>query len=249
MYTESVGSEIEFLGDLLKCYGTSMADGETVFVRKCPNCHNGNVFTRCASGEENGNQFWQYHHFCDTCGERYEISRLQSDIFFHKTYIIADKVQTPFGDVQVKINGYVMPFRYWNSTENFWEKPLLLHIINIDLSELKPEDVITCGFEKDILEINSSDERSVIYSCENEKLLLGFCAYETYEWEMEYYCYQLENCGGKGFRYKVISNPADFDVSQFYQSKIISLAIAWINKDDYKDPDLGIFLSLTSEIG
>lgn len=145
------------------------------------------------------------------------------------------------------------PIRYRNSTygntENFCGKPLLLHIIDIDLSELKPEDVITCEFEKDILKINSSDERSVIYSCENEKLLLGFCAYETYEWELVHYCYQLKNCSGKGFRYQIISNPADFDVNQFYQSKIISLAITWIDKDAYKDPDLRIFLSLTAEIG
>ena len=48
------------------------------------------------------------------------------------------------------------------------------------------------GFRQWVVHINSSDERSVIYSCENEKLLLGFCAYETYEWEMEYYCYQLD---------------------------------------------------------
>ena len=53
-----------------------------------------------------------------------------------------------------------------------------MHIIDIDLSQLKVGDEIFCGFDKDLLEYNDGDERSLLYSCENEKQIMGLCAYD-----------------------------------------------------------------------
>ena len=117
------------------------------------------------------------------------------------------------------------------------------------MSDLHSGDVVFCGFEDDILEYNDSDERSVIHSCENNSYLLGLCAYEPEEIEFDAYCYQLEDYGKKGFGYRVTSDPKNYDAEEFYQSKIASLAIAWVKKEDYIDPDTEIFCILTTYIG
>ena len=50
----------------------------------------------------------------------------------------------------------------------------------------------------------------------------------------------------KGFRYRIIVDPKYFDEKEHYQSKIISLAVSWIDKVNYKDADLITFLALTN---
>ena len=50
----------------------------------------------------------------------------------------------------------------------------------------------------------------------------------------------------KGFGYRIIVDPKYFDEKEHYQSKIISLAVSWIDKVNYKDADLITFLALTN---
>jgi hypothetical protein len=243
---------MKLIEDLYESHNISMNDGEKVFVRKCPKCHNGNVLTQCNQGIEHGNKFWHFNHYCDACSEKFVLSRLRSDIFFHKPFKIFDNLETPFGSIKVKLNEKDIHFHCRNQVFEDAEfsngKPLLVQIIDIDMSEYKQGDIIFCGFDQELLDFNESDERSVIYSCENSTLLLGVCAYDPDEWELNNYCYQLEDQDRKGFSYKVKSNPKEFDVNEFYQSVITSLAVAWIRKDDFNDPDDAIF-SLTCIIG
>lgn len=171
---------------------------------------------------------------------------INADIFFHTPYKMLDKLETPFGDIHVKINEKTVPFRYRTSTyedgDNTKGKPVLMHIIDIDMSELNQEDIVFCGFDNNILEYNDSDERVVMHSCESEKQILGLSAFEPDDEEA--YCYQLEDYGGDGFGYRVTTDPDKFDAHHFWQSKITSLYVAVLDKADYEDPDLVLFLAL-----
>ena len=124
-----------------------------------------------------------------------------------------------------------------------------MHIIDIDLSQLKVGDEIFCGFDKDLLEYNDGDERSLLYSCENEEQIMGLCAYDPYEWDLDDCCFQLKECTSKGFGYCIVSDPNQFDEKKKYQSKITSLAVAWLTKEEYNDADLVMNLALTCVIG
>lgn len=253
MYTDSIEKEIDFISLLWGSHDTKMADGQIVDVCACPNCHKGTVKTRCTHGVENGNlHSWEFDHYCDLCGEVFRLDRIQSDIFFHKPYKTIEKLETPFGDIKVTVNGEVVPFRYriesYEDPEDITAPVVTMHVIDIDLSQLKPDDKIFCGFDYDILEYNDGDERSILYSCENDKQFLGLCAYEPHEWELDRCCFQLEDYMSKGFGYRIIVDSKQFDEKEHYQSKIISLAVSWIDKEDYKDADLITFLALTSVI-
>lgn len=48
---------------------------------------------------------------------------------------------------------------------------------------------------------------------------------------------------------KTIYDPSDYNISEFYKSKIISVGVQWISKSEYKDYDTQIFLYLTGIIG
>ncbi|MEY8428527.1 hypothetical protein AALA00_12590 [Lachnospiraceae bacterium 46-15] len=247
MYTGSVETETEFLLSLWKSHDTQMADGETVLVGSCPNCRKGNVLTRCTHEKSNGNlRAWRFDHYCGTCGEKYIVSDISSDIFFHKPYKMLETLETPFGDIHVKVNGQIVPFRYrtetYDDVTNAPDKPVLMHMIDIDLSNTMEGDIVFCGFDENILEYNDSDERSVLYSCESNKQILGLGAFEPDDEDI--YCYQLEDYGGDGFGYRVTANPKKFDEHHFRESKFATLSVAVLNKADYKDANLVLFLAL-----
>jgi hypothetical protein len=248
MYTDSVENEMVFLAALLSSHKISTANNAVVIVGNCPNCRKGRVITRCTRSMNNGLEFLKFAHSCDCCGENFLVSRIASDIFFHKPYKMLDTLVTPFGDVHVEVNGCRTSFRYRVDTyEDHPGKQIMAHIIDLDFSDLKQGDFIFCGFDSDVLMANDSDERSVLYSCENEKLILGLCAFEPDDCES--YCYELEDYSQKGFGYRIRRAPDEFDETEFYKSKITSLAMSWINKSEYSDPDTTIFLALTCFIG
>ncbi len=248
MYTGSIESETQFLSSLWRSHDTQMADGETVIVSKCPNCRRGNVLTQCIHEKKNRNlRVWRFNHFCDFCGEKYVVSDISSDIFFHRPYKLLEKLETSFGDVHVKVDGEIVPFRYRTQTYddkvNVHGKPVFVHIIDIDLSNLKEDDTVFCGFDEHILEYNDSDERIVIHSCENDRQILGLGAFEPDDDEI--YCYQLEDYGGDGFYYRVTADPKRFDEHHFRESKYVTLSVAILDKVDYEDADLALFLAST----
>lgn len=254
MYTDSVEKEMAFLSSLWSSHNIKMTDGETVDVVECPKCHKGRVQTCCVSKIDNaGIRSWRFDHCCENCGEIFNLVRIEADIFFHKAYKIAEKLETPFGDIEIKINGKSVPFRY--RTEQYVApgdpsgSTVKMHVIDIDLSKYKPGDEIFCGFEKNILEYNSSDEHSVLCSCEDEEQILGFCAYEPYEEDLEYCCFQLQNYSLNGFEYQVVFEPRQYNKKENYRSKIISLAVSWLNKSEYVNADLVTFQALTYVIG
>lgn len=252
MYTESVESEKKFVSDLWKSWDHDIKDGESVVVRACPNCHSGTVVTRCTHRKEDGYTWYHYDHYCDSCGEKFIIEKMDTDIFYHTPYTMLEKLETPFGDISVKINGQTVPFRYRTDTyepiyepaEEASKKVIALHIIDIDLSDLKRNDRIVCSMEPDVLEFNSGDENVVFFSCENEKLLFMVCADQPEDYDAEdYCCFQMVYDGEGMAKYQITSDLWRYRDSH-YKCKFIRLAVAWVNKADYKDPEMELLLAL-----
>ena len=167
MYTNSVEKEKEFLLSILERFHTNRGDGETALICKCPKCHIGSVICRCTHDIANGKiQSWKFDVYCDHCGEIFDPEIIRSDIFFNRPHKVIDELETPFGSIKVWINGKIVPFRYRITTYDDPEEDALaptvtMHIIDIDLSQLKVGDEIFCGFDKDLLEYNDGDERSL----------------------------------------------------------------------------------------
>ena len=122
------------------------------------------------------------------------ISRIDSDIFLNTPFEMLDALETPFGNVFVKINSDNVSFRCrkidQNKDHHIGE---VSFIIDIDTTDLKVGDIIECGFEDNKMEYNDSDERSVLHTCENEKIILGLCGFDPvyHDVEHRYYCYSL----------------------------------------------------------
>lgn len=167
MYTNSVENESEFLMSIWESFDINMGDGETTLICECPKCHIGSVICRCTHDIANGKiQSWKYDVYCDHCGEIFHPEIIRSDIFFNRPHKVIDELETPFGSIKVWINGKNVPFRYCIKTYDDPEEALAptvtMHIIDIDLSQLKVGDEIFCGFDKDLLEYNDGDERSLL---------------------------------------------------------------------------------------
>lgn len=244
MYTESIESEQNFLAELIRSCDTSMKDGDEVIVCKCPVCRHGNVVTRCS--QHRGS--WSYEHYCNFCGETFDKNRIRSAIFLHEPFDVSSVIDTPFGSIRTAVNGKEVPFHFRHeNNERGYGNPVDIKIIDIDASGLRQGDFIFCGFDQCILSADDSDERSVIFSCEDENRLLGFCAFDPEEDDTG--CYVLYSVNGKGFVYEITADPDRFDKQEFYQSIIISLAVVCIDKTEFQDPEEAIFDALTTVIG
>lgn len=248
MYTESIETEHSLLVDIIKSHDIDMNDGEKRIIRECPKCLNGTIITQCNIRVEYGNKCWCFKHYCDFCGEIFDVSRIRSDIFFHTPFEMQQSISTPFGDITVKVNGKTTAFRcrtdLYQSNNG---KPILYKIIDIDVSGYRQNDIIECGFDHPMFDDFDGDENAEIAFCSNDTQILGLEAFAPDEYIRKHYCYLLEDSDyyRYGFRYRIIANPQAFDEKQNWQSKMITLTIGWAREEDYPEPDIELFLALT----
>ncbi len=251
MYTDSVEHEKELLYALWRTSRLDMENGETTVGIECPCCHEGHVLTRCLRYTEGNVGILKHEYFCDACGERFVLNRIEADIFFHKPYQMLDKLETQIGDIFVWVNGKSVPFRCRRETyvseRNEPGKSVAMHVIDVDLRGLKPGDEIFCGYTQEVLELFDGDEHAVLYAYEDEEQMIGFCGYDTDDDEVTY-CFRLEPCNNRGFAYRIIADPKQFDVQAYYPSVFITLAVSQIKKEDYDNPDQMTFTALISVI-
>lgn len=106
MYTGNTKEETQFLNALWSSHNWGVENGEVKPICECPHCHKGIVMCHYTVGKENGYEFRAYRHVCDTCGEKFEISKIRSDVFFHEAYKWNESLTTPFGEICVTHNGY-----------------------------------------------------------------------------------------------------------------------------------------------
>ena len=121
------------------------------------------------------------------------------------------------------------------------------YTVQIDMLHLAPGDEVSCGFDKGILDFYDSDEHTVLQTTENAKTVLGLCGCEpVYPWD-EYNpcCYNLVGWGSRGFTYKVLSDPRDYDMDEeSIYTRVLSVSLAWIGKQEGCNPELELFLTL-----
>lgn len=165
-----------------------------------------------------------------------------------------NKINTPFGDIHIKLNNEIYPFeyiekKYYDSEERQY---INMYMIDIDTENMKVGDRVFCGFEKKIMERNGTDEKAIFITTENETLLLGVCGYDTEIWDEESaicYSYELDDSDiSLGLTYIIRRNPEDY-INKFYKSKVITIGISWVEKTEFQDPDTTVFMALTTEIG
>lgn len=164
-----------------------------------------------------------------------------------------NQISTPFGSIFVKQNGQKKNFKYQEKNYYYEKEGIKMYLIEIDTLNMNIGDTILCGLDNPMLEINDSDQNSILISVENDKFLLGLCGYDTEVYEGEevaqQYSYELDDYHiSSGFLYTIKRDPKDY-INSFYESRVITFGIAWVEKDKFADPDTAIFLALTSEIG
>lgn len=165
-----------------------------------------------------------------------------------------NKINTPFGDIYVKLNNKIYPFEYAEKIyyDNEEQRYINMYLIDIDTINMNIGDIISCGFKQKIMKRNGTDEKSIFITTENEKILLGICGYDTEIWDEESaicYSYELDDSDiSLGLTYIIKRNPKNY-MDKFYKSKVITLGISWIEKIEFQDPDTTLFMALTTEIG
>lgn len=248
MYTESIETERALCADIIRSHDIHMNDGEKKEIRECPKCLKGKIITQCSISTEDGHKCWNFKHYCDSCGEVYDTTRIRSDIFFHTSFEMQQRLSTPFGDITVKVNGKETAFRCRSELyKSHNGKPIPYRIIDIDVSCCKQNDIIECGFDHPVFDDFDGDEDAEIAFCSNETLMLGVGAFAPEGMHTKQHCFFLEDSDYYpfGFRYRVISDPKSFDEIRYWQSKIISLMVGYVRKEDYSEPNVELFLALT----
>ncbi len=242
MYTESYKTELEFWAELCRCGDSILVEEKVLPGPKCPVCKEGRITTECIRTDYGA---YEYHHQCGYCGHVFDMAKIRCDALLHQPYERMDSLPTPFGELQVEINGDKVAFLHGEDVYSHDEKPITIHHINISVADLHIGDEIFCGFKSGTLEHDDSDEHTTLSICENGKYVLGLCAYEPEDWGSRiFHCYDLMMEDGRGFIYEILRDPAAFDEWEVFESKNIQLKAAWVKKSEYIDPaeDIGTAL-------
>lgn len=148
-------------------------------------------------------------------------------------------INTPFGNIEVKLNDEIIDFQsttklyYFNKPKN--RESIKIYFIDIDTNDMRPGDVIFCGFEKQILKYYGGEERSEILIVENEDLVLGFCGYEPqyHEREKNLHSFIMKDYNENGFTYIVEKDPHQFQETA-YQTRVITLAVCCVERNHFR---------------
>ena len=251
MYTNSTEEEKKLLSYLQGGMNKAVMENQKIDTCLCPKCKKGRIITQIKRNTPTDD----IRQVCNACGESFNLIKMETDIYCHTYFEKADCIQTIKGPVRVYINGKSVPFHHRIETFDHFQKQsepaITMDIIDVDVSSLKQGDFVFCGMKESSLDMNSTDEHSILYSYENDDVLLGFCGYDTLDGDPHDYCYasRIAELTASGFEYDIVSDPKEYSEKQHYSSKTITLATACIRKTDYKDAEFALFLALTSVVG
>lgn len=230
MYTHSIEDEMEFLVTLSKS-SESLNVGERVNVTKCPNCDNGTVITHYKDDSPKP----KFHHYCDTCGEIFDVSKLKAELFFNTQCWTLKELSTPFGDIFVTVNDSRIYFRYFVSIHNdtTHNRPFLVNKIQIDVSKLQINDIIRCPFPKENFNQNTFHD---ILACwyQDDNHLLAVCALTPSN--LHNHCFTTDTEDKHSLRFTITKNPSVNDT--------ILLAVVCLDKTLHKDVSISIISSI-----
>ncbi|MEE1410499.1 MAG: hypothetical protein U0J83_00585 [Bulleidia sp.] len=149
--------------------------------------------------------------------------------------------------MQVKMGAYT----YTPYNEPGKETNIPYMRIEIDVRDFQKGDIITCGFDKDILESNDSDERSELLTCENGELMLGFCCFDTEDFlkDSDEYCYSFDSYDAKGVCYSMYAMKDTKKINSSFLYHHITLAVTWVKKAEFSSADDVLFFALSDTTG
>lgn len=168
-----------------------------------------------------------------------------------------DAINTPFGDIHVKVNNENISFMYREKkVMDEYEKSnkkIKIYLIDIDTIKLKVNDTIFCGFDKmNFDSYRETDENTDMLSVLNNHYLLKLYGYnpETYDGEVDY-SYDIEkrylSKSNLGMTYYIKRNPINY-INKFYRSKVVTLVLCWVEKYDFENADFVIDMILTDNL-
>ncbi|MBP5426896.1 MAG: hypothetical protein J6Y29_03255 [Clostridiales bacterium] len=176
MYTNSPENEMEFLVTLSKS-SQSLKAGEKIHVTTCPCCKKGTVVTHHSVQHSQA----KFLHYCDSCGEKFDISKLKAELFFNNQCWELKKLETPLGNIIVTVNDSPTRFRYLVSIHNdlVHKKSFVLHKIELNLSKFKNNDIIRCSFPLPRFQYEIKNN-ILICSSENKDYFFAMCTNPNY---------------------------------------------------------------------
>lgn len=251
-----------FLKLLQKSQDDSMQDQEVRQITTCPICHQGNVYVKRVAIPLSGDcVISDFQFYCDHCGKDFSIQQVREDIVYHEPRTFVEQIYTPFGNIVASCNGMSIPMKclmYTYEDEYADDTPEIVRIpvtrIEIDVRDYDEGDVITCGFNDEILEDCDADERSILKMAENEEVLLYFNAFDTEDGVNESfesdYCYSLYDFDEKGVSYIINETPDKQAIkNKGFLYHHLTIEVAWLKKSEYPAAEDILDRALMANIG
>lgn len=249
MYTESIEKERSFVAKLLTARDWKIKNGDKSNICKCPKCKNGNVVCKAVYGpmieSSNGqiyHKYYQWDEYCELCGEKFDINRIKSDIFFMRPFATADELKTPLGVIRLYKNDTQITFNYRTDKKvNVWDKKyekiqysIPAICVELDFNNTEVGDTLSLQVGELSMMGFCSDENSLTDYYEDDNYVLGVSMFDTFTDNVDWCCYQnmYTPCG---ISYKVICSPKSFSDIDFYRSTHVEIAIALIDKSKYSN--------------
>ena len=158
---------------------------------------------------------------------------------------MSDKLNTPFGELEIKLNGKSYDYQYKIVKRNLIEENIDIdvYLVEIDFSNCKINDTLECYIKNCKLEYYDGDERCDLLTKVENNIALGVCGYEPqyHESERLYHCYELYDYSDGNFIYKVYRNPKEYDKDEFKESCITKVEICWLNQNEFKNAEATLF--------
>ena len=215
MYTKSIEDEMEFLVTLSKS-SESLKLGEHSEVTKCPKCDKGTIMTHYKTTSPKPT----FHHYCNSCGEIFDVSKLKAELFFNAQSWTLKELSTPLGNIHISVNGSNIYFRYLVSIykDSRQNVPFLVSKIELDVSKLKPNDLIHCSFPQQNFKQDTLSNMLICWY-EDDSFLLAICSH-------------LESMKQNNFH--ILPSGMDFTLGENLGSNLV-LAVVCLDKKLHKD--------------
>lgn len=259
MYTKNMETEKQFRSLLVQSIDETMYNHEIRQVTTCPKCNQGHVYIQCTvHPDQPVFNRRNYLFYCDHCGEKFDLWFIYRDIYYHEPRTSLEAIPTPFGYIHATCNEKTIPmqvkmdaYTYTPYNEPDKETNIPYMRIEIDVRDFQKGDIITCEFDKDILEFNDSDERSELLTCEDEELMLGFCCFDTEDFlkDSDEYCYSFDSYDAKGVCYNMHAMKDTKKINSSFLYHHITLAVTWIKKAEFSFADDVLFFALSDTTG
>ena len=247
MYHKTIEEEQKFLWSLWDVFdawvskkhpnaelGTEIVESDL----KCPKCGIGKIINYGTVEVYRGDlRSFSMRHICENCQEEFDRIKINEDIYENEPYEMLQKLETPLGSFCVSRNNEIIPFRYRQIKTDVHGMEMIKHLMDIDTSFMKKDDMVFAGIKGAGLVYLDGDERCSYRSAENEEwfLVLNGEEINNYEVDIEDYSFITEEADENGYSYLIHRDPASYRNEPSHFCRVISLCLAWGKKNMCED--------------